>query len=238
MSSVSYPAVPPQATYTSCYCEENIYLLAASFLAIPDFRNSWDLSVVFISNRTKTVALWNQRPARAEGVPIVWDYHVVLVLRPLFSSRDDMDDGKNSRTGSLIYDLDTTLDLPYDAQYYLKQTFPYIAEPSGLDAEYHRIIPGDVFITDFASDRSHMVVPISEISASSVPDDATEVQNLSTSVVYKAAPPLYPPIAGVRARENGIVNNLMTDFVDMSNPKGFGVVVNLEELMTWIVSQD
>ena len=36
----------------------------------------------------------------------------------------------------------------------------------------------------------------------------------------------------------GIVNNLMTDFVDMNNSAGFGVVVNLEELMTWIVSLD
>ena len=49
----SHPAVPPQASYAGCYCEENIYLLAASFLAMPDFRESWDLTVVFISNSTK-----------------------------------------------------------------------------------------------------------------------------------------------------------------------------------------
>lgn len=47
----------------------------------------------------------------------MWDYHVVLVLRPLLdAARDDTDDGENSHTGSLIYDFDTTLDLPYDAQ--------------------------------------------------------------------------------------------------------------------------
>lgn len=56
MSCVPYPAVPLQASYTSCYCEENIYLLAASFLETPDFRESWDLSVVFISNHTKTAS--------------------------------------------------------------------------------------------------------------------------------------------------------------------------------------
>ena len=56
MSSVPYPSVPTQASYTFCYCEENIYLLASSFLAIPDFRNAWDLSVVFVSNRTKTAS--------------------------------------------------------------------------------------------------------------------------------------------------------------------------------------
>jgi len=63
-----------------------------------------------------------------------------------------------------------------------------------------------------------------------------EVQNLSTSVVYQAPPPLYPPIAGIRARERGIVDNLMTDFVDMNDPNGFGVVMGLAEFMTWIVS--
>ena len=56
MASVSYPAVPPQASYASCYCEENIYLLAASFLEKPDLHESWDLSVVFISNHTKTAS--------------------------------------------------------------------------------------------------------------------------------------------------------------------------------------
>ena len=72
---------------------------------------------------------------------------------------------------------------------------------------------------------------------SSVLDDATEAQNPPTSVVYCFAPPKYPPIAGVHARENGITHNLMTDFVDMGNAEGFGVVMNLGELMTWIVSR-
>ena len=55
-TTMSYPTVPPHASYTSCYCEENIYLLAASFFALPDFRKSWDLTVVFISNQSKTAS--------------------------------------------------------------------------------------------------------------------------------------------------------------------------------------
>jgi hypothetical protein len=45
----------------------------------------------------------------------------VLLLRPLpreddDDDDDDTDDGRaSSHTGSLIYDFDTTLDLPYDA---------------------------------------------------------------------------------------------------------------------------
>jgi len=101
-----------------------------------------------------------------------------------------------------------------------------------------RIVPGDAFITDFASDRSHMVVPASEKSESSVAECTAEAQNPSASVVYYVAPPLYPPIAGVRAREKNVVHNLMTDFIDMNGQKGFGVVMNLEELMKWIVSRD
>jgi len=170
--------------------------------------------------------------APAEGIPALWDYHVVLVLRSLSN--------ENERT-SLIYDFDTTLGLPYDAKDYLEQTFPYIADPSGLDARYHslfRIVPGDVFITDFASDRSHMVVPASETSLSSVADGTIGVQNSPASAVYAVAPPLYPPIAGVRARENGVAHNLMTDFVDMNNSEGFGVVMNLGELMAWVASRD
>ena len=34
----------------------------------------------------------------------------------LSASQDDTDDGEDSHTGTLIYDFDTTLDLPYDAQ--------------------------------------------------------------------------------------------------------------------------
>jgi len=67
--------------------------------------------------RSTQVALWSQRAAREKGLPVIWDYHVVLVLRPLSSARQhDMGDGENCHTGSLIYDFDTTLDLPYDAQ--------------------------------------------------------------------------------------------------------------------------
>lgn len=54
--TVSPPPVPPHAPYTGYYCEENIYLLAESFLEIPDFRESWDLAVVFISNSAKTAS--------------------------------------------------------------------------------------------------------------------------------------------------------------------------------------
>lgn len=55
------PPLPPDSVYTSCYCEENIYLLAQNFLAEAQTQASrglawpWEIYVVFISNRGKTV---------------------------------------------------------------------------------------------------------------------------------------------------------------------------------------
>ncbi|TBU60678.1 N-terminal glutamine amidase-domain-containing protein [Dichomitus squalens] len=76
------PMIPPDSIYISCYCEENIYLLAQTFLAEASSRVApwpWEIYVVFVSNHGKTVALWAQK-LRASDV-VVWDYHVVLVLR-------------------------------------------------------------------------------------------------------------------------------------------------------------
>jgi hypothetical protein len=52
------PMVPEYAVYTSCYCEENVYLLAKAFLANVSITDIWDIFVVFISNETKTVGDW------------------------------------------------------------------------------------------------------------------------------------------------------------------------------------
>lgn len=50
------PDLPISARYTSCYCEENIYLLAQDFAADPLISSKWDTFVVFISNHSKTVS--------------------------------------------------------------------------------------------------------------------------------------------------------------------------------------
>jgi len=57
--SVIPPPLPSDHAYTSCYCEENIYLLAQTFLASYAEENPntlpWEVYVVFISNNTNTV---------------------------------------------------------------------------------------------------------------------------------------------------------------------------------------
>ena len=69
----------------------------------------------------------------------MWDHHAVLALRPACSGTDAMDDGPSIRTASLIYDFDTTLDLPHDAQRrYLFCTCFTIVSPLG-DPRYPNI---------------------------------------------------------------------------------------------------
>lgn len=62
--STSPPPLPPNSVYTSCYCEENIYLLAQAFTQLSDADSTaddrarpwpWQIYVVFISNGGKTV---------------------------------------------------------------------------------------------------------------------------------------------------------------------------------------
>ncbi|KAJ8457430.1 hypothetical protein ONZ51_g11537 [Trametes cubensis] len=56
------PPLPPDSIYTSCYCEENIYLLAQTFTQLSESNATerrgpwpWQIFVVFISNGGKTV---------------------------------------------------------------------------------------------------------------------------------------------------------------------------------------
>lgn len=68
--------------YTSCYCEENIYL-ASQRLTTSAHEALEAVYVVFISNLTKTVLLWEQRASQYPaglGSPVVWDYHVIMIL--------------------------------------------------------------------------------------------------------------------------------------------------------------
>ncbi|KAI0060807.1 hypothetical protein BV25DRAFT_1788462, partial [Artomyces pyxidatus] len=181
--------LPDGSSYTRCYCEENIFLLARVFHARDAVRDAWDVFVVFISNHAKSVALWNQKAG--ENL-VVWDYHVVLCLRP-------KSPGEPSLTGaqSWIYDFDTRLPLPSPCPEYISGTFDLTG---GLPSRYHslfRVVPASVYLDNFASDRSHMVRTV-------------------IGIQYNAPVPLYPPLCGPGARERGIENNLMSAFVDMA----------------------
>lgn len=122
--------------YTPFYCEENAWHLVqrAELAAL-------EPAVLFVSNPTRSCALWHQRAA-PPGHPIVWDYHVVVLTRGAEQAR--------------IWDLDTRLAFPLAARDWLDHTF--WGTPR-LEARYRprfRLVEAERFARTFASDRSHM----------------------------------------------------------------------------------
>jgi hypothetical protein len=63
--------------YTSKFCEENVYQmilkLNSSFPSL--------LYAVFISSDCKMTPIWHQLSARENSTPVLWDYHVVLLVK-------------------------------------------------------------------------------------------------------------------------------------------------------------
>uniref|UniRef100_A0A0W0F986 Protein N-terminal glutamine amidohydrolase n=1 Tax=Moniliophthora roreri TaxID=221103 RepID=A0A0W0F986_MONRR len=120
--TLSPPLTPTDRQYTLFWCEENVYLLAQNFLRDAQIVSNWDLFAVFISNAAQTVrtvlwlvrdytnyplqvALWNQKLAQEPGLPVVWDYHVILVLRLRLKNPGD-------QPVAWVYDFDTILSFP------------------------------------------------------------------------------------------------------------------------------
>ncbi|EJD05951.1 uncharacterized protein FOMMEDRAFT_26741 [Fomitiporia mediterranea MF3/22] len=221
------PPVPLDRLYTANWCEENIYMLAKRFLEDESVRAVWSIYAIFISNRTRSVALWSQK--LREDV-VVWDYHVILALE----SHDDErrrpevafsgEPGPPRPSSTWIYDLDSRLEMPCKWEDYIASTFPYAsiqaAEAGWSIPETYqslfRIVAAEEFLESFASDRSHMLGPESES------DDGPPR--------YHSPEPSYPCIVGTKAAARGISNNLMSSFVcmDMENTE-VGSVYTLEQ---------
>ncbi|MDC3957593.1 hypothetical protein KEG38_27290 [Polyangium jinanense] len=116
------------------YCEENVWHLCQE-PALVDKRRD----VVFISNAERACPMWSQKAGR--GKPIVWDYHVVLLVR------DPPE----------IWDVDCTFGVPLPAMEWLRGSFHPGVPPPYLPS--FRVVPADLFARTFASDRSHMRLP-------------------------------------------------------------------------------
>ncbi|KDQ59505.1 hypothetical protein JAAARDRAFT_127313 [Jaapia argillacea MUCL 33604] len=219
-SWLSPPPLPLDAVYTPFYCEENIYLLAQSFLESNVVISVWEPFVVFISNTTKSVALWNQKAAEVDGL-VVWDYHVVLVLRPRPPKiqEDAQEDELIVAPTTWIYDFDSQADLPCQYEEYFSQTFPFGNEFSPKYHSLFRIVPAQVVLEQFASDRSHMLRPATSA------DESSE---------YLSPPPPYPVLCGSQAKERRVLTNLMSSFVSMEDStETFGNVLGLSAFVEW-----
>ncbi|XP_027058290.1 protein N-terminal glutamine amidohydrolase [Pocillopora verrucosa] len=187
---------PSTCVYTSCYCEENVWKLCEQIRDEKE-QNLSEYYSVFISNEKRQVPLWMQKSAKDPLAPVVWDYHVLL-LRQV--------DAK-----CLIYDLDSILPFPCPFEQYVQQA---IQNDRQLKKHFHRkfrVIPAEIFLSTFASDRSHMKKPNGE---------------------WVKPPPPYSPIRSEESTMN------LQEFIDMSQGEGEGQVMDYKTFIKSFTSTE
>jgi len=97
-------------SYHSHYSEENIYQLAFKYKnQIFDHDGSSESFVVFVSNDNLHVPLWKQRVSPNPDQPVLWDYHVIFLIR--------------SESELTVIDLDSTMGYRVPFETYVKETF-------------------------------------------------------------------------------------------------------------------
>lgn len=124
--------------YCAFYCEENIWKLCQEpdFLERPAF-------VVFVSNAKKGCAIWHQKAAYSVIDPVVFDYHVFLLV-------------EDECQGWLVFDLDTTLGFPVKAESYFRDSFSISYNVPEEYKPLFRLLTPQEYIRHLSTDRSHM----------------------------------------------------------------------------------
>ncbi|KAM3138398.1 Protein N-terminal glutamine amidohydrolase [Paramecium bursaria] len=127
---------------------------------------------------------------------VIWDYHVILIQKQ--TQKID----NHIHTKSYVFDYDTVL--PWGMQFddYFKLSHAFKKPNDTLKSWFH-LIDTEVFIKNFASDRSHMKI----------------------NGKFSHPPPDYPPIKGEQAAKD---HNLF-DFLDIEN-KQFGKWMQEDEI--------
>lgn len=118
--------------YQACYCEENIWHLTKHF---PKAK------IIFILNQKASTKLYYQKASLHPFFPVYWDYHVILIHK--------------ENDSEMVYDFDTYMDFPTDAQTYFSATFNVDNEPID-EACVLRVIDAEAYQHYFHSDRTHM----------------------------------------------------------------------------------
>ena len=88
-------------------------------------------------------SLGSQAAGREEDGLVMWDYHVILVV-------------KDDSSHSLVYDLDTILPFPVSFKTYCDSTF---GDESSIMEKFRRkfrVVPGADYLSGLSSDRRHM----------------------------------------------------------------------------------
>lgn len=146
--------------YARYWCEENIWHLCRERLDEPEATRPTAIRVLVVSNLEHACALWQQRAAPAPSLPVLWDYHVLMLCRePSIQGGQGGPEGQGSRGGQggwSVWDLDTTIGLPVAIDDYLRGTF---LRRHGAHAPLFRVFDGADYVRVLSSDRSHMRRP-------------------------------------------------------------------------------
>jgi protein N-terminal glutamine amidohydrolase len=132
------PSPAPSPAYAAFFCEENIWHLCAHPHAATAERR-----VLFISNAERRVVMWGQRVATDPERPILWDYHVVLLLRWGAGAWQ-------------VWDLDARGSPLRPAREWLRDSFGGSELLPANFAPCFRMVEGDEYRRHLRSDRSHM----------------------------------------------------------------------------------
>lgn len=131
-----------ECVYTSCYCEENIWKLCDMIrVRYPDKLSQ--CFAVFISNDQRKVPIWYQKSAPHSYMPVIWDYHVIMIH-------------KQGQVAD-VYDFDTTLSFPNKFEDYMEYAIRSNENISLSQHRLFRVVPAIEYLNTFASDRSHML---------------------------------------------------------------------------------
>lgn len=245
--AVSFLLFPNKSalTYTSCYCEENIWklceMLHASFNPVQQQQhnrgNNVNTFAVFISSPTERVPFWYQQ-SRPRGM-VVWDYHVIMVHKMKHAMEQRQQNTEDDDThSSLVYDMDTVLGFPCDFGEYISNSLlttlsirdmikgseeeaELIAREylDMLDQVRFRVVSSQQFYNNFSSDRSHMINK--ETNEWMMPPPSYScIKRHATEIMNL---PKY--------RDMSSVDNTLTDSEIQDAP--FGKVVNLEQLCSF-----
>ncbi|KAI9140849.1 N-terminal glutamine amidase-domain-containing protein [Paraphysoderma sedebokerense] len=198
------PILRSKCVYTSCYCEENVYFLIKS---LPDELKEHAYAV-FVSNENQTVPMWCQQAAKEKDDPVIWDYHVILLLQ--------VPPNSVPRSLNYIYDCDTTLGFPCSFKEYVARTFMPGLKLDQRFTRKFRLVQAKMYEKWFSSDRSHMIK--SSCFCDSSPHNCEPAWN--------APPPPYPPIHNGPTKMN---LQTYTNMTEKLNDEVFGKVLTEEE---------
>ena len=125
--------------YQPYYCEENIWHLCQNAL----FKES---EVIFIASKGDAFPMLNQRVTTDPHIPILWDYHVILLVKSEINNSAD----------NQIADFDTTLTFVTDIRTYFSQSFLDNTLLRPDEVPFFRVVTASEYSELFSSDRIHM----------------------------------------------------------------------------------